>query len=291
MSQDTYNHSKTMTLLIFLCFAIIGLMMATVISVIIFAIAQVRTGAICSTIVQDVLLFMAPALLVGWVVTRHPLRYTLLTTAPRWKDVMIVLLAFTVSLPAMNYLVHLNEGITLPESLHGFEQWLKQSEQAAKDVTDSLLAVDSLPEMLLMVLMVGVLTGISEELFFRGGLLRPFISEESKPHLAIWIVAIVFSAVHMQFYGFIPRMLLGVWFGYLVYWSHSLWVPIIAHALNNSAVVVCQYLEDNKIISSNIAETIGIPADGEFPWLAFASFIATALVLYLACRTLHRSRS
>ena len=56
-------------------------------------------------------------------------------------------------------------------------------------------------------------------------------------HVSIWVVAAVFSALHMQFFGFIPRLVLGGLFGYLYFWSRTIWVPVLAHFINNLIAV------------------------------------------------------
>ena len=138
--------------------------------------------------------------------------------------------------------------------------------------------------MLMTVLLVGVLTGMGEEAFFRAGMLGSMRHGGVNRHVAVWTAAIVFSAIHLQFYGFVPRMLLGAWFGYVMLWSGEVWTPIIAHALNNSAVVVCTFLANNKYISGNFLETLGVPQQGEKPFLAIASAIATAVVIWAFMR-------
>ena len=85
----------------------------------------------------------------------------------------------------------------------------------------------------------------------------------------------LFSAIHFQFFGFIPRMLLGVWLGYLLVWTRSLWVPIIAHTLNNSTVVVMSYLANKGIVAEDFGDHLGLPADGAIPLLAVASLVAS----------------
>ena len=99
-------------------------------------------------------------------------------------------------------------------------------------------------------------------------------------HLAVWIVAFVFSTLHFQFYGFVPRMLLGAIFGYAYLWSGSLWVPVIAHAYNNSSVVVMTWLQKAGMASAEASE-VGASS----PWLAVSSAVL-AIVLMLVYRKL-----
>jgi membrane protease YdiL (CAAX protease family) len=101
------------------------------------------------------------------------------------------------------------------------------------------------------VLMVGLLTAIVEEFMFRGVLQTIFTRWTKSTHAAVWITAILFSAFHMEFFGFLPRLLLGVLFGYFVAWSGSIWTGVWAHFLNNSAAVIAAYLYQNKIIKGD----------------------------------------
>jgi hypothetical protein len=129
------------------------------------------------------------------------------------------------------------------------------------------------------ILIIGVLTGLAEELFFRGALQGLFFSTRINRHAIIWIVAIIFSALHFQFYGFIPRMLLGAYFGYLVWWSGSLWTSVAIHALNNSIVAVSQSLSaQDTVVASESSWSITT---------IILSFVVTAVGLYILYRLSH----
>ena len=104
-----------------------------------------------------------------------------------------------------------------------------------------------------------------------------------KAHIAIWITAIIFSAVHFQFYGFIPRVLLGAFFGYLALWSGSLWLPIFAHALNNSLVVISTWLTKRNTIDIDINK-IGTEYSSESLLFIAISVIATILGIIILYR-------
>lgn len=277
-------------ILVLLCLALVGLIVASFAALLIMTVwKDTRTAVISTTLVQDVFLFILPPLAAWWYATRHPLKGTALDRRPSFRALAMVCVVFAVAIPAMNYVVWLNEQMTLPQCLSWLEDWMRQSEDQAKYITQSLLCNSSLGQMLLMVVVVGVLTGFSEEMFFRAGLLRPYLTPWRSHHVAIWVVAIIFSAVHMQFFGFVPRMLLGAWFGYLLWWTGSLWVPILAHALNNSLVVVFEYLNQKNIIDSNWLETVGVPVDGEFPLFAVASAALTAVLVFLTYKLLKKT--
>ena len=178
--------------------------------------------------------------------------------------------------------MYLNEQLSLPDSLYAIEQWMRATEDAAKAVTDSFLTGNTILGLLGCVLLLGVLTGLSEEMLFRGALQGTLI-ESRNVHFSIWLTAFVFSVLHFQFFGFVPRMLLGAIFGYLLVWTGSLWVPVIAHALNNSVVVISSYFHPTTPEAANAIktsfETIGVPTDGDFPKLAFISLILTYFLL------------
>ena len=104
-----------------------------------------------------------------------------------------------------------------------------------------------------------------------------------KAHIAIWTTAIIFSAMHFQFYGFIPRVLLGAFFGYLAFWSGSLWLPIFAHALNNSLVVLSTWLVKRNAINIDINKIGTEYTSDSFIFIAI-SVIATTLGIVILYR-------
>src|SRR5690606_21183338 len=107
-------------------------------------------------------------------------------------------------------------------------------------------------ELILGILVIGVLAGIGEEYLFRGILQPKLHIYTGNAHAGIWLAAFIFSAIHFQFYGFLPRLMLGALFGYLYYYSGSLVYPIIAHILNNVFTVVAVYLSKLGIVEFDI---------------------------------------
>ena len=206
---------------------------------------------------QNILVFAFPAFALAVFVSRKPISYLRLNSAPRLKSILFVLAAFVIAMPAMNYIIDWNENIRLPESMSAIEQTLRQYEELAKQATDNLTKGKSFGGIVVLVLTVGCLTGFGEEVFFRGMFTRLIIDKPCNKHLAIWIGALLFSLLHFQFYGFVPRMLLGAFFGYLMVWSGCLWLPIIAHAINNSLAIVSIYLCEQKILPARIDEVGG----------------------------------
>ena len=277
------NSLNSRQIIFWSCF-FFGLVFASIITAALTGILSIGSKPLLtiSIVLQDLLVFIIPAFITARFITSKPLSFLKLNVTPHWRDILFVLLLLAISMPAMNYIVYLNEQLSLPDSLSAIEQWMRTTEDAAKAVTDSFLTGNTLLGLLGCVLLLGVLTGLSEEMLFRGALQGTLI-ESRNVHFSIWLTAFVFSVLHFQFFGFVPRMLLGAIFGYLLVWTGSLWVPVIAHALNNSVVVISSYFYPTTPEATNAIEisfeTIGVPTDGDFPKLAFISLILTYFLL------------
>lgn len=200
--------------------------------------ASLRIG----TVIQDIVMLMLPAVATAMLSTRRPATFLRLERRPNARLLIVAIAVMIVSAPLMSLIVKLNEAITLPESMASIEQALRTMENNAGARINLMLGTHNIPNLIVSLLLVGILAGICEELFFRGalqGLLST--SKRMSSTTAIWIAAAIFSLVHFQFFGFFPRMLLGAYFGFLLVWSGSIWVPICVHAFNNVMYVVIQY--------------------------------------------------
>lgn len=157
---------------------------------------------------------------------------------------LLVLLGMIISMPFMEWIGDLNQNLNLP-------QWMKDSEQAAQKAEDAMLQMHTIGGLISTVLFVGLLTAIVEEFLFRGVLQTILFNWSKNIHVAVWITAALFSAFHMEFFGFFPRMFLGVLFGYFVAWSGSVWTGVWGHFINNSVSVVLMYLYSNHLTRLN----------------------------------------
>lgn len=236
-----------------------------------------RSALLLMSVVQSVCAFIVPAWLTARFASSFPSRWLHLDKFPPVRAFIGVLIVFALALPAMNELIAFNSSIHLPSSMSGLEDKLRQWEDAAAQFTDVLLAPKGIAALLSGVLVIGIITGFAEEIFFRGALQGIFIRSGLGNAASIWSAAIIFSAIHFQFFGFIPRLVLALFFGYLLLWSRSLWLPVFAHALNNSVVVVSAALSAEGA-DYNSFETFGI--NEGFPWAAVASCAATAIFLW-----------
>lgn len=246
-----------------------------------------RTSGLIIAAMQSILLFIIPSVVYARVFSHSPWRELDLIRGLEWRQILGVLLLFTLGLPALNQMIFWNEGLQLPASMQGIEDTLRQWEDQAQDASNILLATSSFGGMLCGVIVIGVLTGFAEELFFRGAIQKSMEASGINPYVAIWSAAFIFSALHFQFYGFIPRLLLGAFFGYLLFWSRSLWVSAFAHALNNSVVVVTAWLTRKDLTSTDVEEW-GISSGG-FPWIALVSMVLFLLLARYGSRLLFYS--
>ncbi|MDD2962086.1 MAG: type II CAAX endopeptidase family protein [Muribaculaceae bacterium] len=236
-----------------------------------------------SIILQNIFAFIFPVIATVVIISSNPLQFLKLNRAPQIKYLLFMLAIMVFGMPFLNWLVDINKSMELPESMSAIEEWMRNSEASAELVTKSLISGQTFGIMILNILLVGILTGFGEEMFFRGALQRILSTRPLNIHIAIWISAFIFSLLHFQFFGFLPRMILGAFFGYLLYWSGNLWVPIIAHALNNSMVVITSYIYP-EMLDDNIIENIGV-ADGNFPIMAILSALSVIILIILFNRS------
>lgn len=152
----------------------------------------------------------------------------------------VFLVAFTI-LPVINIIASWNQQLQLPEFLSGMQSWMEQKELAAEEITRRFLSRTSYEALIMNLVVIALIPAIGEELFFRGVIQKVFSEWFKNAHIAILVTAILFSALHMQFFGFLPRMVLGLLFGYYFYWTKSLWVPIVAHFINNGGAVIVAF--------------------------------------------------
>ena len=214
-------------------------------------------------VVQSIGVFIIPPFILGWLFYGNSVEYLSLNKSVNFASVLLVLLLSFAASPFIYFIGEMNANMQLPDWLSGVENWMKNAEGNAAELTEAFLKVDNLGGLLFNVFMVAFLPAIGEELLFRGVLQRIFTNWTKNIHWGIWITAILFSAMHMQFYGFVPRMFLGVLFGYLLVWSGSMWLPIIAHFINNAVAVIGMYLIDKKLLTPDIEE-IGTTSDSYY---------------------------
>lgn len=238
---------------------------------------------------QSVGLFILPALLLAFVFSTSVLNYLKLNKRISAGGAVLAAFIVLVSSPLIAYVGILNAEMELPQWLSGIEQWMRQSEDQAGLLTEMFVKADSLGVLLYNIFLIALIPAIGEEFLFRGVVQRIFLDWTKNKHVAIWVSAFLFSALHLQFYGFIPRALLGAMFGYLFVWSGNLWLPVIAHFINNAVAVIAYYFYEAGTLKTD-PETLG--ADMENAWIAAAfSLIAVVSLMAYFYRTEKRKQS
>lgn len=268
---------------LFFCILLLALLIGGVVTLLVMRAIDNETAAMrIMAVIQDVLIFILPSIATAMIITRLPASFLCLDKSVSIKSILLVLAIMFVSMPAMNYIISWNESVTLPESMSNIEQWMRDAEQNARESINVLLGGATMMDLVLSILIVGVLTGFSEEILFRGMIQRLIQTATSRinVHVAIWVTAFIFSAIHLQFFGFFPRLLLGAFFGYLMWWSGSLWLPIIAHAFNNSMVAIFTWLYQRGDTEMDLNKVGAESFDSNYV-VILVSLIITALMIIL----------
>lgn len=238
-------------------------------------------------VVQFLGFFIIPSLILGWLYHGNFIEYLHLNRTTWSSTFLYTALAVLMLIPLINFVGEINSHMQFPGFLSGVEDWMRTKEDEAKIITERLLKVEGIAGLMFNVFMIAMMPALGEELLFRGVIQRIFTNMTKNYHWGIWIAAFLFSTIHFQFYGFIPRFLLGAMFGYLLVWTGTIWAPILAHFVNNTMAVVGYYLIDKQVISKDI-EQWGTGTE-QFPLLLF-SLTSVGLLLFLIYRNSNKTK-
>lgn len=170
--------------------------------------------------------------------------------------VILVLLSTFFFMILNSGVIEWNKSINFPEFMNSFETWAFNKEKELEKITIFLVSFENNWEFLFGILSIALIPGICEEYLFRGVLQKNFYLISKNIHIAVWLSAFFFSALHLQFYGFFPRMLLGVLFGYIYYWSGSIVYPMIAHIFNNFFSLTIFYFSQKGLLNENFEVSV-----------------------------------
>ncbi len=143
-----------------------------------------------------------------------------------------------------------NANIKFPESLAAFEKLMQDLQVRATEVMEKFVNVDTIGGLIINLFMIAGLAALGEELLFRSVIQTSLIKICKNAHVGIFIASAIFSLFHMEFYGLLPRLVLGLLMGYMYYYSRSIWIPMAMHFANNGTIVFLYYL--NNIGATNI---------------------------------------
>jgi uncharacterized protein len=232
-------------------------------------------------IIQSIFLFLVPALIAAWLYSQNMPQYLYADKKPAVLTLVVVMVTLAVAIPFLNALALFNSEMVLPHWMHSVEVKIKSLEETAGRLTGLFLTGGNGFTLALNMFMIAVLPALGEEFLFRGLIQRLLIEWTKNKHAGIWIAAFVFSFIHFQFYGFLPRFLLGLYFGYLLVWSSSIWVPVTGHFINNG-VAVLYYHFATKPMGETSMDKLG--TSKEFDYVLYLSLISTVMLLIFTYR-------
>lgn len=238
-----------------------------------------NTSLKITQLLQEILVFGLPAILAWRWLSGNQIK-TLLTNTADIKSIIIAIIFIITIIPCIDVLSQWNKSLHLPYFLRELENSMIALEQQANNITETMLSVSTIWGLIANIVVIALAAAICEELFFRGGVQR-ILAGAFNYHIAVWLTAILFSAIHLQFGGFIPRLILGVSFGYIAIWSRSLYPSIIAHFINNGIAVLSFFLSYNKIID--------IPTENFGIYIGIVSLIISGTVLVYFKRYHHKT--
>ncbi|MEI6555233.1 MAG: CPBP family intramembrane glutamic endopeptidase [Paludibacter sp.] len=225
---------------------------------------------------ESIGMFVLPPLAMAYLWSEKPMAYLHADRGMNTKTILLVVTVMIVAIPFINLLGDINHRLVLPHQLAGLENWMKSAEADAAALTEKLMHTSNISGLMFNIFLISMAPALGEELFFRGAL-QGLFTEWKNIRWAIWLSAILFSAIHIQFYGFLPRMLMGALFGYMVMWSGSIWPAVLAHFINNAMAVLFYYLKYNGYQLPDI-DTVGTGAGW---WLGVASAAVTVFCIFI----------
>ena len=221
-------------------------------------------------------MFLIPGILAGYLIHGNGFKYILAHNRPSLVTAIVVVFLLLGAVPLINFLVELNLGLSLPDKLAGIEEKMRSAEQDAQEMMTAFFSTTSVLGFITNLVMIAVIPALGEEFLFRGVIQRILTEWFKNHHVAIIVSAILFSIMHFQFLGFLPRMALGILFGYLFVWTRTIWVPVIAHFVNNDMAVVFVYLYTDGVIQYDL-DTVG-STGGTFIYTIFSAAAITAML-------------
>lgn len=231
-------------------------------------------------LISEITIFIIPAMIVGNLWYDNPVERYKMDVSPKKNHILLVVALMVALLPFINLMSYLNEQLELPAFMSGLENQMKTAEKMAAELTEKFLKMDSFGTFLFHMLFIAVIPAFGEEIFFRGAVFNA-LSERFRNHLAIWLTAALFSFIHFQFYGFLPRMVIGAVFGYLLLWSRSLWLPVLAHFLNNAMAVTAAYIAGGQDQVKEL-DTLG---KADTVWAGLLSAVVSGFILWRIFKT------
>jgi membrane protease YdiL (CAAX protease family) len=221
-------------------------------------------------------LFLVPALLSGFLIQRNAWKYLHADRISKTWVIILVITLMVISIPWINFTSWLNEKLALPERWGELMEKIRESDEDSWSLMTAYLQTDHIGGLLINILMVALIPALGEEFLFRGTIQRILAEWFGKEHMAVWLTALLFSLMHYQFLGLVPRVMLGALFGYLFVWTGSIWMAVLAHFINNGLAVIYYYIYYQGTLEI-AADQIGMEKNPVF--MVIASIVLTLLIL------------
>lgn len=283
VNKQLFNRSGSVLRLLYLVmFVLTGFLAVSILLGIFFIITGIRPDPLMASAgllkfiqgVQAVCLFLLPALFFIRLTDNSFQRRSLLRASFGVKQAVLVVLVMLAVTPAINFTGHYNQLVPLPEGLAAMEQ-------SANQLAEKMLSDKGWFAVISSLFVIAFIAAVGEELLFRACLLPLFSRLTRNIHWGIWITAIIFSAIHFQFSGFVPRMLLGAILGYIFVWTGSIWASVLAHFVNNALAVITQHL----FVGTPTYDYLNNIGTGSTSWISLISCVLTVAILYLLRQT------
>lgn len=251
--------TKFERLFILLALIIIGLILGTVIGLAYVFITKSDPNDLNALrfmqISSQLFTFVFPPIAYAFLVKEKPINALGLKKSKILWFLIGIAMIFAI-MPFNSILAEWNANLTLPESMSKIESLMKQMQESATEIIEKFVSVDTIGGLILNLFMIAGLAALGEELLFRSIIQTSLIKICKNAHIGILIASAIFSFIHFEFYGFFPRLILGMLLGYMFYFSGSIWIPMLMHFLNNGTVVFIYFL-NNKGITNIDVDTFG----------------------------------
>jgi membrane protease YdiL (CAAX protease family) len=272
-------------------FSVLGIIIATLLTLLVSGGSVERMQSIdflrVMQIVQATCLFLLPACLCAYLFHEKPWSYLKIDKAIDFKFLGLAIILIVAIQPLISFTGYYNNLMTFPESLAGFERWMRAMENSTQALIEKLLTTQSVSILLLNIFVIAVMAGVTEEFFFRGSLQQIFKRICKNQHVAVWVAAFIFSFIHFQFYGFVPRLILGAVLGYIFLWAGNLWIPVVVHAFNNlMSVLIFHFYHDTPFYQK--AQDFGT---GDTLWAVVVSVALSGGIMYLLSKEYQKNNT
>ena len=269
-------------LLTFALLLIFGLLFSSVLGVLV---AMTNGGSIFDLknlqiiqVLNQVIGFLMPPVVYAMLVQEKPWDYLGIKKLQTWSLLGIVAM-FTV-IPFLGTVNDWNNGIVFPESMRAIEEQLRSIQTKSDEIVKIFISQGTLFSSLLI---VAALAAVSEELLFRSVIQKALIKLFRNAHVAIIVTAFLFSAFHMDFFGFFPRFILGLMLGYMFWMSGSIFPSMLMHFVNNATIVMLYYLNTRGFIDVDV-ESFGSTDNV----LVIILSLITTVAIFIVCNRLNK---